>query len=261
MAPCSLRTLAARGAAGGDARGGGRRWAWGSALVLRGGQVSTCYQYTGRYSHAAGFPQPDSLVPEPGDPQALNRRAYVYNNPLRYRDPSGRWVETVWDVANVGWSLYEVYRDPRDVRNAAALAADVGATVLPFAPSGVGLAVRSGQAARAPVEAAGHPDEAADASRRVAKAARRGSGAPDASGAAHQATEVLGGAKPGGAVEQLPLQTHHFATHKHRKWTPQFAEILQKYTLDPDGSWNKELLPHRGTSPRGLPRVGVGAEA
>ncbi len=28
-------------------------------------------------------------MPEPGNPQALNRYAYVYNNPLRYTDPSG----------------------------------------------------------------------------------------------------------------------------------------------------------------------------
>jgi len=35
------------------------------------------------------FLQPDPLVPEPGNPQALNRYAYVYNNPLRYTDPDG----------------------------------------------------------------------------------------------------------------------------------------------------------------------------
>jgi hypothetical protein len=35
------------------------------------------------------FLQPDPIVPEPGNPQALNRYAYVYNNPLRYTDPSG----------------------------------------------------------------------------------------------------------------------------------------------------------------------------
>ena len=33
--------------------------------------------------------QADSIVPEPGNPQALNRFSYVYNNPLRYVDPSG----------------------------------------------------------------------------------------------------------------------------------------------------------------------------
>ncbi len=35
------------------------------------------------------FTQPDTLVPEPGNPQALNRYAYTLNNPLKYTDPSG----------------------------------------------------------------------------------------------------------------------------------------------------------------------------
>jgi len=35
------------------------------------------------------FLSPDTIVPEPGSPQALNRYAYVYNNPLKYTDPSG----------------------------------------------------------------------------------------------------------------------------------------------------------------------------
>jgi RHS repeat-associated protein len=39
--------------------------------------------YTGRFLKA------DSIVPEPGSPQALNRYAYVQNNPLRYTDPTG----------------------------------------------------------------------------------------------------------------------------------------------------------------------------
>jgi len=36
-----------------------------------------------------GHTQPDTIVPEPGNPQALNRYSYVLNNPLRYNDPSG----------------------------------------------------------------------------------------------------------------------------------------------------------------------------
>lgn len=33
--------------------------------------------------------QPDSIVPEPGNPQAWNRYSYALNNPLRYTDPTG----------------------------------------------------------------------------------------------------------------------------------------------------------------------------
>jgi hypothetical protein len=34
-------------------------------------------------------------VPEPGNPQSLNRYTYVYNNPLRYTDPSGHIIPIV----------------------------------------------------------------------------------------------------------------------------------------------------------------------
>ena len=64
-----------------DRRFTGQRWEAGLGL----------YDYRARfYDPALGrFLQPDSLVPEPGNPQALNRYAYVYNNPLRHTDPSG----------------------------------------------------------------------------------------------------------------------------------------------------------------------------
>ena len=42
------------------------------------------------YDPALGrFVSADSIVPEPGNPQALNRYAYVLNAPTRYTDPSG----------------------------------------------------------------------------------------------------------------------------------------------------------------------------
>jgi RHS repeat-associated protein len=69
------------------------------------GSLNTAYRYTGQriednvdlyfyqsrwYDPVVGrFIQPDSIVPEPGNPQALNRYSYVLNNPLRYVDPSG----------------------------------------------------------------------------------------------------------------------------------------------------------------------------
>ena len=105
-----------------DRRHTGQRWD--SALAL--------YDYRARYYDPllGRFISADPLVPEPGNPQALNRYAYVYNNPLRYTDPSGHWVETIWDILNIGWDIYEVYRDPGNVWNWVALGVDVGATML-----------------------------------------------------------------------------------------------------------------------------------
>jgi len=69
------------------------------------GALPTDYQYTGQrhetgfglYDYNARYYDPllgrfisaDTVVPEPSEPQDLNRYAYVRNNPLRFVDPSG----------------------------------------------------------------------------------------------------------------------------------------------------------------------------
>ena len=46
--------------------------------------------------HAIGSPyinhflQPDSLIPDPSNPQAWNRYVYMGNNPVRFNDPTNR---------------------------------------------------------------------------------------------------------------------------------------------------------------------------
>jgi RHS repeat-associated protein len=79
-----------------------RYWPYGAT---RSGSLGTAYQFTGQRREAAlglyfyqarwydavigRFLSPDTIVPAPGDPQSLNRYAYVLNNPLRYTDPTG----------------------------------------------------------------------------------------------------------------------------------------------------------------------------
>lgn len=68
------------------------------------GTTPTKRQYTGQYSAEAGlyyfgarwydvslgrFAQADSIIPQPGNPLAWDRYAGMFNNPLRYNDPSG----------------------------------------------------------------------------------------------------------------------------------------------------------------------------
>jgi len=63
----------------------GQRWDQGHGL----------YWYNSRwYDPLVGrFMQADSIVPQPGNPQSLNRYAYTLNNPLRYTDPTGMFSE------------------------------------------------------------------------------------------------------------------------------------------------------------------------
>ena len=63
------------------------------------------YNYGARlYDPLLGrFISPDRLVPEPGNPQALNRYAYCLNNPLILTDPSGE------DPVLIGWVLFTIF--------------------------------------------------------------------------------------------------------------------------------------------------------
>jgi RHS repeat-associated protein len=56
------------------------------------------YNYDARfYDPVIGrFISPDSMIPQPYNPQSLNRYSYCNNNPLIYTDPSGH---ALWDIA------------------------------------------------------------------------------------------------------------------------------------------------------------------
>ena len=55
------------------------------------------------------FLQPDTIVPEPFNPQSLNRYSYCLNNPIKYTDPTGQ--EYSEDVGSPsGTTLDDLYR-------------------------------------------------------------------------------------------------------------------------------------------------------
>ena len=62
------------------------------------------------YSPVVGrFLSADTVVPEPGRPQSLNRFAYTYNNPLKFIDPTGHDVGCAGqDAGDCGADLPEV---------------------------------------------------------------------------------------------------------------------------------------------------------
>lgn len=53
------------------------------------------YYYNARYYDPAlhRFIQADTIVPDPNNPQSLNRYSYTRNNPVKYTDPTGHWEE------------------------------------------------------------------------------------------------------------------------------------------------------------------------
>ncbi len=69
--------------------------------------------YCARYYHpgVGRFISPDTLIPNPANPQSLNRYAYVHNNPLKYTDPTGHWVETAIDIISLGLTINDIRRE------------------------------------------------------------------------------------------------------------------------------------------------------
>jgi RHS repeat-associated protein len=73
------------------------------------------YYYNARYydPQIGRFISPDTIVPNPTNPQSLNRYSYCLNNPLKYIDPSGLFEESELngigihedDVSDEWWSI------------------------------------------------------------------------------------------------------------------------------------------------------------
>jgi len=51
--------------------------------------------------------QPDSIIPNPANPQNWNRFSYVSNNPIRYNDPTGHVVCEVGEPCGPGATYVE----------------------------------------------------------------------------------------------------------------------------------------------------------
>ncbi len=122
-------------AAGGSQTSKQKYYAYGSIRTTVG-TVPTPYEFTGErldastslhyygaryYDPVVGvFVQPDTIVAQPGNPQSLNRYAYVNNNPLRYVDPSGQdpldqnWIDA-WRAAQGGACQANPACQPSDI--------------------------------------------------------------------------------------------------------------------------------------------------
>ena len=67
------------------------------------------YDYGARWydPNLGRFLQPDSIVPNPGDPQSLNRYSYVRNNPVSRVDPTGYYdYGTLGGESSFGLSIF-----------------------------------------------------------------------------------------------------------------------------------------------------------
>ncbi|OWR32504.1 hypothetical protein CDO73_02560 [Saccharibacillus sp. O23] len=91
------------------------------------------------------FIQEDTFEGYVNRPSSLNPYTYVENNPLTYIDPSGEFLDTLYDIASAVYDTYEFIKDPSK-ENAGYLAVDVVSALVPGVPSASG-ALRATKAA------------------------------------------------------------------------------------------------------------------
>ncbi|MSP13297.1 MAG: RHS repeat-associated core domain-containing protein, partial [Chloroflexi bacterium] len=137
---------------------------WGAIRPGPNNALTTDYTYTGQkwdaspglmfygsryYDSSLGrFLQPDTIVPEPGNPQSLNRYTYVDNNPLRYTDPSGHCPTCIIGLIAggvIGGGIY--YSTHRDNLDSGQFWASVGIGAVGGTLIGTGAGIATGVAA------------------------------------------------------------------------------------------------------------------
>ncbi|AKB28466.1 hypothetical protein MSSIT_1747 [Methanosarcina siciliae T4/M] len=80
--------------------------------------------------------QPDTILPDPYNPQALNRYSYALNNPVKYTDPSGHYVETAIDLAFLAMDINDIRTGNADKWTYIGLATDVVCALAPGVTGG-----------------------------------------------------------------------------------------------------------------------------
>jgi hypothetical protein len=90
---------------------GGRR-GWGNEEGFVGRCVGEwhvgerCVQRSNAPYLLGRFVSPDSIIPQPGSPQAWDRYSYVNNSPVNYTDPSGPLWYPLWSLDR-NWRNYD----------------------------------------------------------------------------------------------------------------------------------------------------------
>lgn len=130
-----------------------------------GGLVTDGPGYTGHVSDAAtglSYMQQRYMEPQLGvflsvDPVTayeqpvgqFNRYRYANGNPYKFKDPDGRIVETVWDVANITLGATSAYSNFSEgnigagIIDSIGVAVDSVAAAVPFVPGGAGATIKA----------------------------------------------------------------------------------------------------------------------
>jgi hypothetical protein len=101
---------------------------------------------------------------------------YAANRPTVYVDPTGHWVESVWDAASLGMGAVSLYHNVKEgnwgwaALDVVGVVADTVALALPVIPGGAGAAIKASRAAKMGIDALQTVDQAANVGQGIAQA-------------------------------------------------------------------------------------------
>jgi RHS repeat-associated protein len=175
----------------------------------------------------------------------LNLYAYGYQNPVKYTDPNGRAVETVWDAFNIGLGVASFVKNVREGNygsaavDALGVVVDTAATVVPGVPGGAGSVIKAARAADAGVDVLKAADRTADLARAADRTADAAKAADRTADAAKAADRTADGAK---AADRAGDAARH--TRPVNKAGVEYPNVIDPRTGKP--------IPHPG---EGLTKV------
>jgi RHS repeat-associated protein len=109
----------------------------------------------------------------------ISPRAFALNNPLKYIDPTGKFIDTLWDAASLALGINSFVDNVQSGNVGGAIAdgfgvvLDAAAVVVPFVPGGAGVAIKAARTADKVVDAvktANKIDNAVDGAKAMNKA-------------------------------------------------------------------------------------------
>lgn len=116
--------------------------------------TSLTYAQQRYYDPSIGrFLSVDPITADTATAWNFNRYNYAANNPYKFKDPDGRVIETVWDVANVIMDVASLGKNLATGNyvgaavDAGGLVVDAAATLVPGVPGGAGAAIKAARLA------------------------------------------------------------------------------------------------------------------